>query len=158
MDINECESQPCKNGGHCEDGQNSYECACAPGYTGRQCEAEIDECQSSPCMNSAVCENQINNYRCKCNIGFTGNNCEINIDDCANAPCANGGTCIDKLNTFECRCADGYAGKSPIPISLSNQILNDIDIRFHYQNNYPHMIIDSIIKTATIQAQLVARF
>ena len=38
LDIDECESKPCKNGGACEDGENSYTCTCAPGYTGNDCE------------------------------------------------------------------------------------------------------------------------
>ena len=38
LDIDECESSPCQNGGACEDGINSYTCSCAPGYTGNDCE------------------------------------------------------------------------------------------------------------------------
>jgi len=38
-DIDECASDPCMNSGTCStpDG-NMYECACAPGYTGTDCE------------------------------------------------------------------------------------------------------------------------
>ena len=38
LDVDECESNPCKNGGICEDGTNSYTCICLPGYTGHDCE------------------------------------------------------------------------------------------------------------------------
>ena len=38
LDIDECESNPCKNGGTCKDGENSYTCTCVPGYTGHDCE------------------------------------------------------------------------------------------------------------------------
>ena len=38
MDIDECESNPCKNGGNCTDGFNSYSCVCPDGYTGINCE------------------------------------------------------------------------------------------------------------------------
>ena len=38
LDIDECESNPCKNGGACEEGENSYTCTCAPGYIGHDCE------------------------------------------------------------------------------------------------------------------------
>lgn len=38
LDINECESNPCQNGGACEDGENSYTCTCLLGYTGHDCE------------------------------------------------------------------------------------------------------------------------
>ena len=37
-DINECESSPCQNGGACTDKVNGYECTCAAGYAGADCE------------------------------------------------------------------------------------------------------------------------
>ena len=38
LDINECESRPCKNGGKCTDLINDYNCTCATGYSGKSCE------------------------------------------------------------------------------------------------------------------------
>ena len=38
LDIDDCESNPCKNGGCCIDGVDSYTCICSPGYTGHDCE------------------------------------------------------------------------------------------------------------------------
>ena len=38
LDINECEPQPCLNGGTCTDGINSFTCTCAEGWTGDHCE------------------------------------------------------------------------------------------------------------------------
>lgn len=37
-DINDCESNPCKNGGTCIDGVNSYKCICSDGWEGAYCE------------------------------------------------------------------------------------------------------------------------
>ena len=37
--INECESDPCQNGGRCNDGMNSYTCSCVDGYRGENCES-----------------------------------------------------------------------------------------------------------------------
>lgn len=37
-DINDCESNPCKNGGTCIDGVNSYKCICSGGWEGAYCE------------------------------------------------------------------------------------------------------------------------
>lgn len=37
-DINDCESNPCKNGGTCIDGVNSYKCICSDGWEGTYCE------------------------------------------------------------------------------------------------------------------------
>ena len=38
IDINECASQPCLNGGQCTDGVNQYTCTCAPGWEGTNCD------------------------------------------------------------------------------------------------------------------------
>ena len=38
LDINECKSSPCKNGGKCSDHVNRYTCSCAAGYNGVHCE------------------------------------------------------------------------------------------------------------------------
>lgn len=37
-DINECISNPCMNGGTCEDEVNSYRCICIDGWIGDTCE------------------------------------------------------------------------------------------------------------------------
>ena len=37
-DIDECASNPCDNGGTCDDLLNNYQCQCVIGYTGEQCE------------------------------------------------------------------------------------------------------------------------
>lgn len=37
-DINDCESNPCKNGGTCIDGINTYKCICSDGWEGTYCE------------------------------------------------------------------------------------------------------------------------
>ena len=39
LDIDECSSSPCKNGGTCTDHVNRYRCTCAAGYTGANCNA-----------------------------------------------------------------------------------------------------------------------
>ena len=38
LDINECAKFPCKNGATCQNIAGSYQCACKPGYTDRNCE------------------------------------------------------------------------------------------------------------------------
>ena len=36
-DINDCEHNPCKNGGTCEDGIGAYTCTCPEGFMGVNC-------------------------------------------------------------------------------------------------------------------------
>ena len=36
---------------HLKDVVNGYQCTCAPGYTGRDCDTDINECASSPCVH-----------------------------------------------------------------------------------------------------------
>ena len=42
LDMDECTSSPCQNGGTCHDGINSYTCDCVPGYGGNNCEISND--------------------------------------------------------------------------------------------------------------------
>ncbi|KJH41517.1 EGF-like domain protein [Dictyocaulus viviparus] len=48
---------PCKNGALCmvTSGRN-YQCKCATGYYGKNCEHKIDACYGHPCLNNAVCK------------------------------------------------------------------------------------------------------
>ena len=48
--------QPCVNKASCTNViPDSYQCICAPGYTGNNCQIEINECHSDPCKNGAIC-------------------------------------------------------------------------------------------------------
>ena len=40
VDVNECQSSPCKNGGTCTNKVNYYVCSCWSGYFGTNCESE----------------------------------------------------------------------------------------------------------------------
>ena len=64
LDIDECSSNPCQNGGECFATQpvraDSYLCVCQPGTSGENCETDIDECGmpnsvTYPCQNSGTC-------------------------------------------------------------------------------------------------------
>ena len=41
VDIDECSSYPCLNGGTCTDDVNSFSCVCAPGSTGLTCSTPL---------------------------------------------------------------------------------------------------------------------
>ena len=40
--INDCESEPCLNGGQCFDGVNSFTCVCPAGTAGKLCDRQQD--------------------------------------------------------------------------------------------------------------------
>ncbi|KAH3796462.1 hypothetical protein DPMN_150030, partial [Dreissena polymorpha] len=112
-DINECVSNPCQNGGTCNNNLNSFNCTCAAGYAGSTCQIDFNECYSSPCRNGATCLDQVNGYICLCVTGFNGTFCEQNIDDCklgTTPKCVNNGTCLDGINNYTCRCTPFFTG------------------------------------------------
>ena len=37
VDFDECQSDPCLNGGECNNGFSKYSCSCSPGYEGDDC-------------------------------------------------------------------------------------------------------------------------
>ena len=52
-----CHNDPCQNGATCRPLPNrDYECVCAPGFYGKNCDAVIDACYGNPCTNNAKCE------------------------------------------------------------------------------------------------------
>jgi len=136
-DQPDCASAPCMHGGSCTEGPDGceeinvdgdvvmvdcYECACAYGWTGFNCEIDENECGDSEegdyltvkdeCHDQAFCTNVPGTYECSCNAGWTGDGrtC-IDADDCEFSPCAHGGTCYDcGTLCFTCDCVVGWRG------------------------------------------------
>ena len=104
-DIDECASDPCENGGTCVDQVNGFECQCALGYEGEQCEegmkinpgqlkqifnkrvyffmcVDINDCDPNPCQNGGVCNDQVNGFTCDCQAGYDGDVCENSKEKC----------------------------------------------------------------------------
>nr|CAB3233619.1 protein crumbs [Phallusia mammillata] len=113
-EINECSSNPCRNGATCVDEINRYLCECVPGYKGLTCAIEVDECDPNPCRNNARCNDLINSYICSCTVGWTGQNCTEIHAPCDEKPCHNGAPCRTLLDTnrpgYDCRCLPGFQG------------------------------------------------
>ncbi|KAK7901975.1 hypothetical protein WMY93_018744 [Mugilogobius chulae] len=108
--INDCESNPCHNGGTCIDKVNVYQCICGDGWEGTNCEINIDDCSTSPCHNGGTCRDLVTDFFCECKNGWKGKTCHSRESQCDEATCNNGGTCHDEGDTFQCKCAPGWEG------------------------------------------------
>ena len=104
LDIDECGSNPCKNGGTCGDGIFSYTCTCVPGYTGHDCETGdmINKYFQSGCKNIIRVISRMIIERKTFD--------SLDINDCNPNPCQNGGTCTDGVNGYTCDCITGWGG------------------------------------------------
>uniref|UniRef100_A0A8C6T0D6 Delta-like protein n=1 Tax=Neogobius melanostomus TaxID=47308 RepID=A0A8C6T0D6_9GOBI len=108
--INDCESNPCRNGGTCIDKVSVYQCICGDGWEGDHCEINIDDCSTNPCHNGGTCRDLVTDFFCECKNGWKGKTCHSQESQCDEATCNNGGTCHDEGNTFQCKCAPGWEG------------------------------------------------
>ncbi|XP_024128868.1 protein jagged-2 isoform X1 [Oryzias melastigma] len=108
--INDCASNPCKNGGTCIDGINSFQCVCPGGWEGPLCDADVDECSGLPCQNGGQCVDLLNDFYCMCVDNWKGKTCHSRESQCDSNTCSNGGTCYDHGDSFMCSCPAGWGG------------------------------------------------
>ena len=107
-----------------QDHPSAFNCSCAIGWEGAECELDINECLSQPCNGTAndaetphgTCSHSYYNgqishgdYSCSCSTGWTGTNCGVDIDECASYPCTNG-QCVEGVDSYSCTCASGFRG------------------------------------------------
>ena len=112
MDVNECASNPCENGGICTDSSvdssvssDAYRCTCIAGFANGVCEYEFISEYATEC---SVMESQ--------DSFALGGNCDIDVDECASEPCENGAECTDSVadsqlpwDAYRCSCVPGFA-------------------------------------------------
>ncbi|XP_013363511.1 PREDICTED: sushi, nidogen and EGF-like domain-containing protein 1 isoform X2 [Chinchilla lanigera] len=110
LDVNECASRPCQNGGTCTHGVNSFSCQCPAGFRGPTCESAQSLCDSKECQNGGQCQGDSGSAVCVCRPGYTGASCETDVDECSSDPCLNGGACVDLAGNYSCVCAEPFAG------------------------------------------------
>lgn len=53
LDLDECASEPCKNGASCSDAAGDYVCTCVAGFGGKTCSLAVDTYDS--CLQSSLC-------------------------------------------------------------------------------------------------------
>ncbi|KAH3825107.1 hypothetical protein DPMN_126980 [Dreissena polymorpha] len=74
----ECQTQPCLNGGSCVSSADGNYCSCTSGFEGKSCElSAINDCPAiNPCLNGGTCVDGQGSYTCNCTATFQGPICE----------------------------------------------------------------------------------
>ncbi|XP_062376385.1 protein eyes shut homolog [Sardina pilchardus] len=102
-EVDECDSNPCRQNGTCSDLVGSYQCTCPPGFFGTNCEMDVDACAlpNATCPSKTVCLDLPDGFRYTCRTP-----CPQHIQ-----PCANGGRCIlNNATSYSCVCPPGWTG------------------------------------------------
>ncbi|EGW04608.1 Crumbs-like 2 [Cricetulus griseus] len=114
VDVDECASGPCLNGGSCQDLPNSFQCHCRDGYTGLTCQEDVDECLSEPCLHGGTCSDIVTGYICQCPKDWGGHDCSVQLTGCQGHTCPLVATCIPTfksgLHSYDCHCPPGTYG------------------------------------------------
>ncbi|XP_054998949.1 protein crumbs homolog 2 [Sorex araneus] len=114
VDVDECASRPCHNGGSCQDLPNGFQCRCVDGYTGLTCQQDVDDCASGPCLHGGTCEDAVASYICWCREDWGGHDCSVRLTGCRGQPCPPATTCTPTFESgvhgYTCRCPPGTHG------------------------------------------------
>nr|XP_035112904.2 protein crumbs homolog 2 isoform X2 [Callithrix jacchus] len=114
VEVDECASQPCLNGGHCQDLTNGFQCHCPDGYAGPTCQEDVDECLSDPCLHGGTCSDTVAGYICWCPEPWGGRDCSVQLTGCQNHTCPLAATCIpifeSGVHSYVCNCPPGTHG------------------------------------------------
>ncbi|XP_078661760.1 uncharacterized protein LOC144905833 [Branchiostoma floridae x Branchiostoma belcheri] len=99
LDVDECASSPCQNGGTCFHGLNSYYCHCPIGYGGDNCQTDLDLCAQVVCPFNWQCQDEGNNFVC-----LAGMTRLAEPYTCSSASCPDGMYCREEgPASFSCR-------------------------------------------------------
>ncbi|XP_044193953.1 hyaluronan-binding protein 2-like isoform X2 [Thunnus albacares] len=113
--TNNCDPNPCLNGGLCDTVLNGgFICSCPEPYTGKKCQTVKDVCKNVKCgQGNCVVTSTAPFYECKCKPPYKPPNCR-KASPCRPNPCQNGGSCRrgpKGSSSFQCSCPAGYNGK-----------------------------------------------
>jgi Notch-like protein len=112
IDVDECKSNPCKNGATCTDSTtesavsyHAYQCTCVAGFANGVCEYTKNKNRHALTTKDFIAE-----YKTECTVmesmangtsvtnGTQFGNCDIDVNECKSNPCKNGAICTDSTN------------------------------------------------------------
>ncbi|GAB0195714.1 fibulin-7-like [Grus japonensis] len=118
--IDDCSSNPCANGGTCVDGNQSYMCLCAQGWSGPSCQSPVYAYwvtlnNASFSRHPRCAEGRPGSRRCSCDTGFQMRASGVchDVDECQlfqSSPqtrlCLH--DCLNLPGSYRCLCPPGY--------------------------------------------------
>ncbi|KOC70062.1 Cubilin [Habropoda laboriosa] len=130
LKINECSSNPCMNGGSCQDLYEGYQCHCPSNWEGPNCMVDVNECvrllgTDLGCQNGATCHNIPGSYRCDCAPGWFGLHCTTKKSVCSTENsdelCGHG-VCVATGSTlgYTCICDQGWQADGTNPACIKD--------------------------------------
>ncbi|KAG7268021.1 hypothetical protein CRUP_021202 [Coryphaenoides rupestris] len=109
----QCNPNPCRNGGVCEEkGKGKrFKCDCPKPFKGKKCEKASKVCKKRSCgRGECVLTSASPFYECKCKEPFQPPNCML-ASACYPNPCKNNGTCVIDGHDFDCLCDAEFKGR-----------------------------------------------
>ncbi|XP_012136673.2 cubilin [Megachile rotundata] len=131
LKVNDCTSNPCLNGGTCQDLYEGYQCNCPSNWEGPNCMVDVNECvrllgTDLGCQNGATCLNLPGSYRCECASGWYGLHCTKKTSICntqnSDELCGHG-VCVSKpgsLLGYTCICDQGWEADGANPACVKD--------------------------------------
>ncbi|RUS68585.1 hypothetical protein EGW08_023653 [Elysia chlorotica] len=154
LTTDECDSNPCLNGGTCIDMYNGYICRCPSNFQGPQCTQDVNECviyagTDLGCQNGATCFNTHGGYTCHCTSNYHGIHCRETHDDCTGASpmelCGHG-VCVNVARPvagharYRCICDEGWTTSGSDP--ACTQDVNECNGHTHCSMDPPVMCVN----------------
>ncbi|XP_017881696.1 cubilin [Ceratina calcarata] len=131
LKVNECTSNPCLNGGACQDLYDGYQCNCPSNWEGPNCMVDVNECvrllgTDLGCQNGATCHNLPGSYRCDCAPGWFGLHCTKKDSICNtqnSIELCGHGVCVAKPGSplgYICICDQGWQSEGTNPACIKD--------------------------------------